>query len=300
MRVLSTLRYIEIISQEGSIRRAADRLAITSTALNRRVLALEEELGYPRFERLPSGVRLNTAGEIFVDFVRRQFSDFERVKSQISDLAGFRRGHVSIGCPPEVMEEFLPEQIALYRQDHPGVLFNVMRQYGTEAEDALNQLEIDIAMTFEPVTSPHFKVLATALQRVLVVVADDHPLADREVIRMRELVGWKMIIPSMKTGLRRLLQSSLLAHPLPLDIIAETDSFGFIRHYLINEEAISFTIPVSGSLGQRLKTIPIDRRDLRDGVLHIGQLKDRVLPVASAKFLNDLMVALERQFPDPQ
>ena len=87
MRVLSTLRYIEIISQEGSIRRAADRLAITSTALNRRVLALEEELGYPLFERLPSGVRLNTAGEIFVDFVRRQFSDFERVKSQISELA---------------------------------------------------------------------------------------------------------------------------------------------------------------------------------------------------------------------
>ncbi|MFT4784232.1 MAG: DNA-binding transcriptional LysR family regulator [Paracoccaceae bacterium] len=58
MRHLTHLIYIEIIARAGSIRKAAETLSITSTALNRRVLALEEELGEPVFERLPRGVRL--------------------------------------------------------------------------------------------------------------------------------------------------------------------------------------------------------------------------------------------------
>ena len=40
------------MSKAGSIRKAAETLAITSTALNRRILAMEEEIGVPIFERL--------------------------------------------------------------------------------------------------------------------------------------------------------------------------------------------------------------------------------------------------------
>ncbi len=55
MRHLTQLRYIDVVAREKSIRQAADKLAITSTALNRRILALEEELGTPLFERCPAG-----------------------------------------------------------------------------------------------------------------------------------------------------------------------------------------------------------------------------------------------------
>ena len=44
MRHLTSLRYIDAVAKAGSIRGAAESLAITSTALNRRILALEEEL----------------------------------------------------------------------------------------------------------------------------------------------------------------------------------------------------------------------------------------------------------------
>ena len=64
MRFMTSLKFIDVVAREGSIRKAADKLAITSTALNRRILQIEEEIGQPLFERLPGGVRLNTAGEI--------------------------------------------------------------------------------------------------------------------------------------------------------------------------------------------------------------------------------------------
>ena len=49
---------------------------------------MEEELGVEIFERLASGVRLSAAGEVYLHHIRMQLSDFERVKSQISDLKG--------------------------------------------------------------------------------------------------------------------------------------------------------------------------------------------------------------------
>ena len=52
MRHLLPLKYIDAVAKAGSIRKAAETLAITSTALNRRILAMEEDLGVPIFERL--------------------------------------------------------------------------------------------------------------------------------------------------------------------------------------------------------------------------------------------------------
>ena len=81
MRFMTSLRFIDVVAREGSIRKAADKLAITSTALNRRILQIEEEIGQPLFERLPGGVRLNTAGEIFLQHIRSQFADLARARS---------------------------------------------------------------------------------------------------------------------------------------------------------------------------------------------------------------------------
>ena len=108
------------------IRKAAVTLAITSTALNRRILVMEEELGVFIFERLARGVRLTTAGEILIHHIRKQLIDMERVKSQIADLTGERRGHVSIACSQALFSFFLPEQIVVYRKEHPVVRFSVL------------------------------------------------------------------------------------------------------------------------------------------------------------------------------
>ena len=90
MKHLLPLIYVDAVAKAGSIRRAAENLAITSSALNRRILAMEEELGVPIFERLGRGVRLTTAGEILIDHIRGQITDMTRVKRQIADLSGER------------------------------------------------------------------------------------------------------------------------------------------------------------------------------------------------------------------
>jgi DNA-binding transcriptional LysR family regulator len=64
------LLYMHEIARCGSIRKAAARLNVASSAINRQILALEEEMGAPLFERLPRGLRLTAAGELCIEHIR--------------------------------------------------------------------------------------------------------------------------------------------------------------------------------------------------------------------------------------
>jgi DNA-binding transcriptional LysR family regulator len=106
------------VARTGSIRKAAEHLNVTSSAVNRRIMDLEEELGAPLFERRPRGLRLTAAGEVFVNYLREQSADVERMKSRIEDLKGLRRGTVRIACSPALALDFLPREIAAFRERH--------------------------------------------------------------------------------------------------------------------------------------------------------------------------------------
>src|ERR1043166_8570334 len=125
MKHLRMLRYVDEVARAGSIRKAADQLNVTASAVNRRIMDLEEELGAQLFERRPRGVRLTSAGEVFVHYLRQQSGDVERMKSQIEDLKGLRRGTVRIACSQALALDFLPREIAAYRAKFPLVQFDV-------------------------------------------------------------------------------------------------------------------------------------------------------------------------------
>lgn len=299
MRHLTTFRYIDAVVKAGSIRGAAESLAITSTALNRRILAIEEELGVPIFERLAHGVRLSSAGELLIHHIRNQMSDMERVRSQISDLSGVRRGHVSIACSQALLPYFLPTEISLYRREHPNVTFGVHLRDREAAEHALVDHAADIAIVFEPVRLADFMTLMRVYQPVHAVMGRDHPLAGRETIRLSDCLSYPISLPTSPYGVRHLIDIALLSASQKVEPVIESDSFEFLRNHAVAENIISFQIPIGlaqhTSTGE-LVSRPLDRRDVPAGVLYMGQLKGRTLPVAAARFAAQLSASLAAQY----
>jgi len=295
---LTPLTYIDVIARAGSIRKAAETLAITSTALNRRVLALEEELGVPIFERLPRGVRPSAAGELLITHIRAQLSDFEKLRGQIADLSGERRGNVSIACSQALLPYFLPEQISLYRAEHPAVTFEVSLRDRAAAEQALVDSSADIALIFEPVRLRDVQVLITVRQPLHAVLAHDHPLAAKDVIRLRDCAAFPVGLPSQQYGVRHLLDLALFRSSVDLPVVIESDSFEFLRRYPQHEQLVSFQIPVG--LPKRpdegIVTRRIDTRDVPKGLLYLCQLRGRTLPVAAAKFAAQIEAVLETEY----
>ncbi|MGA2567511.1 MAG: LysR family transcriptional regulator [Pseudolabrys sp.] len=206
MKHLRILNYVDEVVRARSIRKAADHLHVTASAVNRRITNLENELGAPLFERLPRGVRLTAAGEVFVDYLRKQSGEVERMKSQIEDLKGLRRGTVRIACSQALALDFLPRAINEFRKTHPKVDFAVKVVDHEYAMAALAAFEVDLVLVFRPPFLANFQPLMTLEQRLVVVMAKSHPLAARQKLRLRDCAAYPVALPERSIGGRQLLE----------------------------------------------------------------------------------------------
>lgn len=296
MRHLQDYVFFKKIAEVGSIRKAAESLTITSTALNRRILALEHELGVNVFERLPKGVKLSAAGEVFLHHVREQLSDMEKVKSQIADLKGERRGHINVACSQALLPYFLPFQINLYKGLHPKVTFNIQRRDKKAAEQELINMSADIAIVFEPELMSDFQVLSISKQPIYALVSKNHPLAKHKIAKLSDCLQYPLALPTKEYGLRQILDKKANKALYKLSPVIESDSFEFLRYVASLGECISFQVEVGLPKDlsfMNMAAIKIDEKDLPPGFLYVGQLKGRTLPVAAAKFAQQLVNTLE-------
>lgn len=298
MRYQLILHQIQTVARSGSIRRAAEELAITPSALNRRIQAFEDELGQKIFERLPQGVRLNPAGELLVFSARRQVAETERLRSQIADLSGMRRGHVSVVCSHALVPYFLPEQVLAYVSEFPQVTFDVRVRDRGKAEAALGAYEADVALVFGTAHLPDTQVVVQAEQVLNVVMARDHPLAARPVLRLREMLQHPLVLPNQAFGGRQMLDAAMARSSMPHRILMESDSFEFLKAVVARSDAVMVQIPIGTPTDpdDRIVSRPLDARDVPHGVLSVLQLRGRTLPVAAARFTDQIVRALEARF----
>lgn len=302
MKLLSHLTYIDVVAKKRSIRKAAESLNITSTALNRRILSLEEEIGSPLFERLPNGVRLNTAGELLIQHIRQSISDLSRVTSQISDLSGMRAGHVTMAAGAEIVGRFLPQRIAQYREKYPDVTFEILRRTPEEAMRSLTAFEADFALIFGAVPPHEFQIILSVDLPIMVAMHKDHPLAKQSELSLLDCVNYPAILPADGSGLDDLLTATQRQKGMRLRPVIRSESFELMAHYTQEDQAISFMVSFEDQEKAQtdyrdLILRPLRAQDTIKGRLHIVQNKGRVLSVASAKFAEDLRQHLVMALP---
>ncbi len=300
MRFLAHLNYVDEVAKAGSIRKAAEALNITSTALNRRILALEDELGTPIFERLPHGVRLNVAGELMIQHIRKTMADLSKVTSQIADLSGMRRGHIKLAGGSEVIGRFLPARISAYRSAYPNVSFEILRRTPDDAMQALQDYDADLSFIFGPIPTTEYQVLASVMLNLGVVMHRAHPLAAKERITLMDCTEYPTIMPAEGSGLYQLLYHAQAKTGLRLHQVVTSESYDFMFNYSKYEDAITFMLPVESTTFSAADVVfrPFDISEQITGRLHLAQLKARVLPVASAKFAEDVVQYFNTAFPD--
>lgn len=302
MRHLTTFRVIDVVARTGSIRRSAETLALTPSAVQRRVSAFEAEIGQPIFERLATGVRLNAAGELVVHHIREEFAETERLRSRLADLTGVRRGHVAIACSQALAPYFLPSEIAAYNAAFPQVTFDVRVLDHIAAINAVEDLSVDLALVYGVEDMASIDTIVAVRQDIAAVVARDHPLAARAEVRLRDLLDYPLALPLRSFEGRRLFDRSIARKGLAAPPHLESNSFEYLKAHVARSDAVAIQIPIGAPPPEDeapIVSVPIAARDLTPGMLTLRQLKGRTLSVAAARFADRIRHTLESRFAPP-
>jgi len=237
------LRYLDEVARAGSIRAAAQRLNIASSAVNRQILSLEQELGAKLFERLHKRLRLTAAGEVVLTHVRRTLEEQRRTLLIIDDMKGLRRGSVRIVTMQTVAASILPPVVAAFRERHPGVTVQVTVL--TDLESALLADEADLGIGINPKLRPGLRVYATATMRFGAVVHPGHPLATRQRISLRACAEYPLIIPAEGFSIRKAVDAAIAPLKERANIAVSTDSIDLMKLAAMAGTGVSFLMPIN-------------------------------------------------------
>jgi len=206
--------FLDEVARFGSIRKAAERLNISPSALNRRILNLEEEYGVQLFERLPRGMRLTAAGELLVGDIRRWRTELDRSRVRLQQMQGLRRGHVSIGLMECLAGSFMNTAFAALGSQHPGLTLDIFVGGTGEVTTRLANGQLDVAICFNVASRNEISKLLSFEVPAGIVVAPHHPLAGRASVRLGDCADHPFILPDMSLATRSLIDRALAASGL--------------------------------------------------------------------------------------
>jgi DNA-binding transcriptional LysR family regulator len=174
-----TARLVLAIAREGSIARAAEREHIAPSAVSRRIADLEARLAVSLFDRTPQGLRLTRAGEAYAQGCRAILLQAADLDVAMSDFAQGRRGGLRLACTSSALSGRLPELLAGYADDNPGVSLDIQEMAAVSALAALDDARADLAIVADNYDFARYATLPFEEDRVWVLARPEHPLAER-------------------------------------------------------------------------------------------------------------------------
>ncbi len=190
------LRYFIAVGRLGSIRKAADELNVSASAIDRQILNVEAEIGMPLFERLPTGLRLTSAGEIMMAAGGRWQKSLSEVRAQIEDLRGLKRGHVEIAVIDALTKGAIPAAIQSIQSRYPGITIDVKVTGNDHVRRMIASNEVDFGIFFDPESYRDITVRAFVDVHLGFITPAGHPFGQKAEARFSACIGSPVVVPS--------------------------------------------------------------------------------------------------------
>lgn len=198
---LDQVRSFVAVIEAGSFRDAAQRLSLAQPTVSQHVQKLEATLGHLLIERNRARAATTAAGLRFLPFAKALLRLAERAHAALD------RGSLAIGASSNIGVYLLQPLVRAFTSALPSV-GPIDIRIGTNPETArrLEDAEVDIALMEWWDDRPGFEAAVWRREKLVVIVARDHPWATRKSVNKAMLMREPMIGGEPGTGTARLLQ----------------------------------------------------------------------------------------------
>ena len=199
------LRVFNEVARHLSFVRAAENLHLTPPAVTMQVKELEGHVGMPLFDRKGKQVSLTTTGEYMLVYARKILATVKDAEDAAARLQRAETGLLTIGFV-STAKYFLMNMLADFRNQHPGVDIQILVGNREQLVSMLQNSEVDIAVMGRPPKELQTRAEPFAAHPHVFVSAVDHPLAQRDHLRVEDLRPFDFIVREKGAGTRAAME----------------------------------------------------------------------------------------------
>jgi len=292
---LRQLRYFVKVCELRSMGRAAIELGVVTSALSQQISRLEGELSTRLLQRSSTGVTPTDAGVAFLQQAQltlRHADEAVRAAQQAR-----LSGHVSVGLAPTTASVLGLPLIREMRARYPDVRLHLVESLSGNLASMLQSRQLDLAVLFETATPRRWSIEPLLDEKLFVLAAVG--LAQRPPgpkVRLAQLAGVPLIMPSAGHGLRASLTSAFARARIEPLVVAEIDGLALLMDAVraglgatIQPGAALARQPADDVLSSQITDNHVGRRSLlvslSDDELSPAALATRVVMADTARML---------------
>jgi len=255
-----TLKLFVAVCEENSISHAAEREAIATSAISKRLAELEENLAVPLLTRGNRGVSPTSAGLSFLNHAREILLHTERLQNEMSDYSKGEKGQVQLYANASSIIQFLSRDISSFLRQHPLITIDLQERTSSEVAAAVLEGKVDIGICLGNVDAEGLQLRSYSTDSLVVVVHHSHPLAHMRAIGFKDILDCDFISLQAHSRTTSFLKSQAAAHGKTLNFRAHVDSLDVVLYLVaqnIGVAVLANGIMQSLKTQQELRAVPL-------------------------------------------
>ncbi len=206
------LKIFHTVARLLNFTKAAEELHMTQPAVTFQIRQLEDQFNTRLFDRTHNKVTLTDVGrEVFV-YADRILKLYEDMTRSITDMTGDVSGGVSLGASTTVAEYMLPLLIGKFKAKYPEVMISLQESNTEYIVAMVESNEIDIGIVEGSVANKNLIVDQCHIDELVVIMPNDHPLAGKSSVTVRDIVDHPFISRESGSGTQETIRNYVNQH----------------------------------------------------------------------------------------
>lgn len=293
---LFQLRAFLAVAEELHFGQAAEKLGIAQPPLSRVIRQLEDELGAELFYRTTRSVKLAPAGEALVEPARSILDSVRETEDAIRFTKAGEIGTVRMGFAGASSNHLVARLLTVTRKEKPGIKIDLdTTTYAAEALAGLTDGSLDLAIVRWKEAPPHISGRPIMVERLVVGLHRDHPLAGAKELTPHELKDEEILLlaPVPRSAMRDAIFEAFLREGLT-PRVAQSAPDNWIITALVNAgygPTIAFDSIISDIADPNVTWVPF-KTDVDPSIAYLAHRTDDTNPA-----LLELLEIAERVVP---
>jgi LysR family transcriptional regulator, carnitine catabolism transcriptional activator len=206
------LRAFVLVAHHRSFARAAEALYITASGLSVLMRELETQFGFRLFDRTTRHVALTAQGAELLPIVRRNLADVDAAVSRLAQATSEATRSLSVGAPPLIAANILPQAIREFRAHRPDVRIQLVDANHLTIMRLVESGELDMGLGAFFGPAPTTRRTPLFRFSLMVIRPQTNDVSKRATVTWSALKGETVIGLPSSSPLQQLIEKHLARH----------------------------------------------------------------------------------------